>query len=136
MVTEESIAEDLTALPPNIQPTAKYFVGFYSENRLVAILDLIDGYPEDKIAFIGLFMTDIDTQGRGIGCMGQGQSPIRAFLDKKCFFAFKGEHQPRCRACDSGRTNIVMKKSHIPIEEYYNIGEHVNINSVYTGATE
>lgn len=67
MVTEESLAEDLTALPPNIQLEAKYFVGFYNENKLVAILDLIDGYPEDKIAFIGLFMTDTDLQGKGIG---------------------------------------------------------------------
>lgn len=65
--TKESVKSDLTELPPNKTSEDKYFVGYYSEDKLVAVLDLIDGYPEKEIAFIGFFMTDVHTQGRGTG---------------------------------------------------------------------
>ena len=45
----------------------KYFVGFFEKGRMVAIMDLIDGYPEEKILFIGLFMTDGGVQNKGVG---------------------------------------------------------------------
>ena len=45
-----------------------YFVGFYDdEDDLVAVLDLICGYPEVDDAFIGWFMVDAELQGQGIG---------------------------------------------------------------------
>lgn len=67
MATEESVLEDMEALPPNVQKENKYYVGYFEEEKLVAILDLIDGYPKDKIAFIGLFMVNADCQEKGIG---------------------------------------------------------------------
>ena len=45
-----------------------YFVGFYdADDELVAVLDLICGYPEENGAFIGWFMVDADLQGQGVG---------------------------------------------------------------------
>lgn len=67
MVTEESIIEDMNALPPNIELKDKYYIGYFFEDKLIAVLDLIDGYPENKIAFIGFFMMDISLQKKGIG---------------------------------------------------------------------
>lgn len=63
----ENIKEDLVALPPNKTMEDKYYVGFYDEDRLVAILDLITGYPNEDIAFIGWFMMNKEFQGAGVG---------------------------------------------------------------------
>ena len=45
----------------------KFFIGFYQEGTLVAICDLILGYPNATTAFIGLFMVNANFQGQGIG---------------------------------------------------------------------
>lgn len=66
-VTYDSIRNDMTALPPGKDASDKYFVGFYDGDRLIAIMDLIDGYPDAETAYIGLFMTAADVQGRGVG---------------------------------------------------------------------
>ncbi len=63
----ELIKEDLEALPPNKTKEDKYYVGFYKEDILVAILDLIDGYPDKDTAFIGFFMMNKDFQGKDVG---------------------------------------------------------------------
>lgn len=65
--TNENIKESLTALPPNTTMKDKYFVGFYNEDRLVAILDLITGYPNEDVAYIGWFMMNKELQGIGVG---------------------------------------------------------------------
>lgn len=66
-VTKESIAEDIKALPPDKSYDDKYYVGFFDGDSLVANMDLILGYPTDEIVFIGLFMTNIRYQNRGVG---------------------------------------------------------------------
>lgn len=66
-VTEKSILQDMAALPPGKEPWEKAFLGFYEEERLIAILDLILNYPKEGTAYIGLFMTEQEVQGRGIG---------------------------------------------------------------------
>jgi Acetyltransferase (GNAT) family. len=65
--TKESILEDLSALPPNVTIENKYIVGFFEKGRMIAVMDLIDGYPEEKIAFIGFFMTHASVQNKGLG---------------------------------------------------------------------
>lgn len=67
MVTEESIKEDMTVLPPNTNMDDKFYIGFYAEGRIIAVMDLITGYPEQNIAYIGFFMTNVTIQKRGIG---------------------------------------------------------------------
>ncbi|HEM3622590.1 TPA: GNAT family N-acetyltransferase [Streptococcus suis] len=63
----ESLANDLVDCPPGKEPTDKYFLGFWDKERLVAILDLIDGYPTAEIAYIGLFVVDSRLAGQGLG---------------------------------------------------------------------
>lgn len=66
-VTRESILEDLEALPPNKDYKDKYYVGFFREQDLVAVMDLILDYPQERTAFIGLFMMHSAYQGKGVG---------------------------------------------------------------------
>ena len=66
--TRESLTEVITKLPDGTSPGSKYFVGFYnSDDVLVAVMDLLTGYPEPDDAFIGWLMVDGEMQGRGIG---------------------------------------------------------------------
>lgn len=66
-VTRESISEDMKALPPGKDYGDKFYVGFFDNETLTAIMDLILDYPAKGIAFIGLFMTDTEYQHKGIG---------------------------------------------------------------------
>lgn len=63
----ESLANDLVDCPPGKSLSDKYFLGFWEQNRLVAVLDLIDGYPTAEVAYIGLFMVDRAYQGTSLG---------------------------------------------------------------------
>jgi len=63
-----NLTDVISEVPEGTAPENKRFVGFYDrEGRLVAILDLITGYPEPDGAFIGWFMVDAEMQGQGIG---------------------------------------------------------------------
>lgn len=67
-VTPDSIERDLAALPPGMGPESKHYVGFYTQaQELVAVMDLILGYPEPQTAFIGFFMLAQQVQGQGVG---------------------------------------------------------------------
>ena len=66
-VTTESILEDIGALPPDKDYTDKFYIGFFDGGTLIAVMDLILDYPQEKTAFIGLFMMDAAFQGRGTG---------------------------------------------------------------------
>ena len=66
-VTRKSIESDMMALPNNIDFKDKYYVGYFKNEKLIAVLDLIDGYPKKDIVFIGFLMIDISIQKSGIG---------------------------------------------------------------------
>lgn len=66
-VSKERIQSELTELPPHTDASCKHFVGFYEGQSLIAVMDLIDGYPDSDIAYIGFFMTDASTQNKGLG---------------------------------------------------------------------
>lgn len=66
-VTRQSIADDMKALPPKKQASDKYYFGCYDGDKLIAVMDLIMGFPDEKTAFIGFFMTDASVQNAGIG---------------------------------------------------------------------
>lgn len=68
-----SVINDMHALPPGKTIDDKYYVGFFDGERLVAVMDLILNYPEDHIAWIGLFMMDKAYQGKGIGSLIIGE---------------------------------------------------------------
>ena len=65
--SRELILSDLHITPPDTPISAKHYVGFFDDGILVAILDLIDGYPDSSTAFIGFFMMNQKRQGRQIG---------------------------------------------------------------------
>lgn len=66
-VTKESIADDMSALPPGKSVDDKFYVGYFSNNELIAIMDLIFSYPNKNTAWIGLFMMNQNYQGKGNG---------------------------------------------------------------------
>lgn len=78
-VTRESILHDMEALPPGMTYEDKYYIGYFEEERLIAVMDLILGYPNEETAFVGLFMMEKVSQGKGIGSAIVGE--CFAFLD-------------------------------------------------------
>ena len=66
-VTEESIISDMKALPPMKTYDDKHYFGFYEGKTLVAVMDLIEKYPNEHTSFIGFFMVDKAYQGKGVG---------------------------------------------------------------------
>ena len=66
-VTRKSIESDMMALPDNVDFRDKYYVGYFKDEKLIAVLDLIDGYPKKDVVFIGFFMIDISVQKNGVG---------------------------------------------------------------------
>jgi len=66
-VTRQSILDDWKALPPGKTAEDKFELGFWSGPRLIAVLDLIRGYPAGDTAWIGFFMVCAGEQGRGVG---------------------------------------------------------------------
>ena len=65
--SRELIINDLNMTPPGIELSCKYYVGFYDADGLVAIMDLIDGYPGSDYGYIGFFMMNQQLQGNQIG---------------------------------------------------------------------
>ena len=65
--TPGRVRQDLTLCPPGTTPAQKHYVGFFNADTLVAVMDLIDGYPDADTAFIGFFMMNKDLQGQGTG---------------------------------------------------------------------
>ena len=66
-VTEQSIMRDMQALPPGKGMDDKHYIGYYDGEEMVAVMDLITAYPDEKTAFIGFFMTAVQVQDMGVG---------------------------------------------------------------------
>ncbi len=81
--SKQRLTEVITELPDTADISRKYFVGFYKEDELVALLDLITGYPSKDSAFIGWFTVDADSQRKGIG--SQIFADIRATMKAQGF---------------------------------------------------
>ena len=114
LATRESILEDMTALPPGKCAANKHYLGFFDGETLVAMLDLIECYPQNDTAYIGFFMTKKERQGFGLGteligelldelrqnkfrkvrlAVDRGNPQSRAFWEKNGF-ALTGEEFP------------------------------------------
>jgi RimJ/RimL family protein N-acetyltransferase/predicted kinase len=65
--SEETVREDMQALPQHMTEEDKYYLGFFQKDDLTAVMDLIIGYPDEDTAFIGFFMMDRALQGKGEG---------------------------------------------------------------------
>ena len=76
--TREQVLKDLHITPPGVDLSEKYYIGFFQQGVLIAVMDLIDGYPAPDMAFIGFFMMKADRQGKQIGSAIIGETS--AFL--------------------------------------------------------
>ena len=66
-ITRDGVIEDMEALPPGKKKCDKYFLGYFENDLLIAVLDLIVGYPDISTYYIGLFMMYTKIQGKGEG---------------------------------------------------------------------
>lgn len=64
---KQDIIDDMYALPDGKTPEDKYYIGYFLNDRLIAVMDLIVGYPNKHTVFIGFFMTSSTIQNQGIG---------------------------------------------------------------------
>jgi RimJ/RimL family protein N-acetyltransferase len=67
MVTEQSIRDDMLALPKGKCHEDKLYIGFYDNGKLILVMDLILEYPNKETAYIGFFMMNVETQSKGSG---------------------------------------------------------------------
>ncbi len=63
----DNIKRDMKAFPPNKTLDDKYYVGYFHQNELICILDLIDHYPNNHAVFIGFFMVKKEYQKKNVG---------------------------------------------------------------------
>ena len=64
---KERLYRDMTMLPDGCSAAQKHFLTFRRGGRPIALLDLIESYPDDDTCYIGLFMVRAELSGRGIG---------------------------------------------------------------------
>ena len=123
--TAEQIRSDMTITPPGTDISVKYYIGFFDGPDLVAVMDLIDGYPVPDAAYIGFFMMNRAYQGRQIGSsiIGEaaaylkaaGKTSIRLAIDKgnpqSSRFWRKNGFRVISEADVNGRTKLVAERS-------------------------
>lgn len=66
-ITLDSVRCDMTNFPQNKTVDDKYFLGYFKDQCLIAIMDLILDYPQNGTLWIGLFMVDHSLQHAGVG---------------------------------------------------------------------
>ena len=49
---KQDIIDDMYALPDGKTPEDKYYIGYFLNDRLIAVMDLIVGYPNKHTVFI------------------------------------------------------------------------------------
>lgn len=63
----KNIKADLVRTPSRTSLEQKYYIGFYIDGKLIAVMDLILDYPQDLSAWIQFFMIDGRHQHQGLG---------------------------------------------------------------------
>jgi GNAT superfamily N-acetyltransferase len=63
----EAARELLEGAPPDVAPDRKVLLGVHRGDGLVAIIDLVRGWPQPDVAHIGLLQVHAQHKGRGIG---------------------------------------------------------------------
>ena len=123
--TKEQILDDLKATPPGKGLSDKYFFGFFEGDELVAVMDLVDGYPDQGTAYIGFFMVNLHYQGKRVGTSiidevteylrSIGKTAVRLAIDKgnpqSTHFWKKNEFEILSEVDLNGWTKLVAEKS-------------------------
>lgn len=60
-------SDTFSSLPPGKALNDKVLIGVFSEEVLIGCAEILRGYPEPNIAFIGLLLFSEAHQGRGLG---------------------------------------------------------------------
>ena len=122
--TKEDINDDMIATPPGIDLSDKYYFGFFENQKLIAIMDLVDGYPKPEIAYIGFFMMNPQYQGKQIGTaiiseviaylQMVGKTAVRLAIDKgnpqSTYFWKKNGFEVITEVVVNGWTKLVAEK--------------------------
>ncbi|MFC6182520.1 GNAT family N-acetyltransferase [Lactiplantibacillus daowaiensis] len=66
-LTLAEIHDDLTGHPDQVSADQKQVFGFYLADHLVAVVDLLNQYPEQDFLFIGLLMVGAPYQRKTVG---------------------------------------------------------------------
>lgn len=68
-VTEEELVADIYVLPPNTSLSQKHFIAFFENNSTdcFAVLDIVEGYPDNKTVYLGFVMLKDSYQNKGLG---------------------------------------------------------------------
>lgn len=66
-LTLAEMADDLTAHPTGMAADQKQVFGFYLAHKLVAVLDVLNQYPEQDFMFVGLLMVNAAYQRKTVG---------------------------------------------------------------------
>ncbi|MHC9537012.1 GNAT family N-acetyltransferase [Dellaglioa sp. BT-FLS60] len=80
-LTTTEIKSDLTALPLSVKSDQKWSLGFFKEDKLIAMIDFLTDYPQVQTIWIGLFLVSKSAEGQGIA----------THLLKALFKSFKSE---------------------------------------------
>lgn len=66
-LTLAEVQRDLTAYPDELAAEQKQVFGFYLADHLVAVLDLLNQYPQEQFLYVGLLMVNQAYQRKSIG---------------------------------------------------------------------
>lgn len=112
-VSKQSILLDMEAFPPGKHLSDKHYVGYFKDGALIAVMDLIEAYPDEKTAFIGFFMTDTAIQNKGIGS---------ATIEEACSFL---------RGCGFTRVRLGWAKGNPQSEHFWHKCGFTETGAVY-----
>jgi len=65
--TLQGCQANIDAIPPGFDIHNKLYIGFWINNRCIAVLDILLGYPNPDAIYIGLFLVHSELQGTGLG---------------------------------------------------------------------
>ena len=108
---------DLKALPEGKSFEDKFYIGFFENDRLIAIMDFILSFPKEDTIFIGLFMMDSKESGKGKGSaiIIEALTAWKRAGYKKVRLAYmKGNMQSRSfwRKCGFTETGVEKENEH------------------------
>lgn len=58
---------DIDEIPPNCVIEQKIYISIWENGKVIGVLDLIEGFPEQTSCWIGLLLVHGDLQGKKIG---------------------------------------------------------------------
>lgn len=109
--SREQLFQDMAALPPGKKAIEKYYLGYFERRYLVAVLDLIDGWPDEETAYIGFFMVDACLQGEGLGT---------ALIEQLCLYCAELGYKRMMLGWDKGNPqseHFWRKQGFSPVKE-------------------